>query len=145
MDNDEDHFRSSTSSSTSYDDEEKDIAHEAWNAYQVSLHSQSELNDLISSSSHVGSGIVPVDGVGRISYGRCLYHASPLCSITCILFYQSIFIHLILYLLFPRFFWSSSSSTTAHFNFQSLHYHIFIFFPQNMTVAPYITCFSDPI
>ena len=49
----------------------------------------------------VGSDIVPVDGVGRISYDHCLYRASPFCSITCILFHQSIFIHLILYLLFP--------------------------------------------
>ena len=32
-----------------------------------------------------------VDGVGRISYGHCLYYASPFCSITCILFPQSIF------------------------------------------------------
>ena len=39
---------------------------------------------LQSSSSHVGSGIVPVDGVGRILYGHCLYHVSPFCSITCI-------------------------------------------------------------
>ena len=36
--------------------------------------------------SHVGSGIVPVDGVGRISYGHRLYHASPFFSITCISF-----------------------------------------------------------
>ena len=43
-----------------------------------------------------GSGIVPVDGVGRISYGHFLYHASPFCSITCIIFPQSIFLHLIL-------------------------------------------------
>ena len=50
--------------------------------------------------SHVGSGIVPVDGVGRISYGHCLYHTSPFRSITCILFPQSVFLHLILYLLF---------------------------------------------
>ena len=76
--------------------------------------------------SHAGSGVVPVDGVGRISYGHCLYHASPFRSITCILFHQSIFLHLILYLLFPRLF--RSSSTTTHFKFQSLHYHIFIFF-----------------
>ena len=35
--------------------------------------------------------------VGRISYDHCLYHASPFCPITCILFLQSIFLHLILY------------------------------------------------
>ena len=50
----------------------------------------------ISLSSHVGSDIVPVDRVGRISYGHCLHHASPFWSITCILFHQSIFL-LILY------------------------------------------------
>ena len=44
---DQDHFRSSTSSFNSDDDEEEDIAHEAWNADQVSLHSQFELNDLV--------------------------------------------------------------------------------------------------
>ena len=99
----------------------------------------------VSSSLHVGSSIVPVDGVGRISYGHCLYHASPFCSITCILFHQSIFLHLILYLLFPRLFPSSSSATTAHFKFQSLHYHILVFFPKNMTVPPYTACFSHPI
>ena len=54
--------------------------------------------------SHAGSVIVPVDGIGRISYGHCLYHASPFRSITCILFPLSIFLHLILYLLFPRLF-----------------------------------------
>ena len=53
---------------------------------------------------HVGSGIFPVDGVGRISYGHCLYYSSPFRSIACILFPQSIFLHLILYLLFPRLF-----------------------------------------
>ena len=58
----------------------------------------------------------------------CLYYSSPFRSITCILFPQSIFLHLILYLLFPRLFRSSSSSTTTHFKFQSLHYHIFISF-----------------
>ena len=88
-----------------------------------------------SSSSHVGSGIVPIDGVSRILYGHCFYYASPFSSITCILFHQSIFLHLILYLLFPRLFRSSSSSTTTYFQFQSLDYHIFIFFPQNMTVS----------
>ena len=86
------------------------------------------------SSSHIRSGIVPLYRVGRISYGHCLYHASPVCLITCILFHQSIFLHLILYLLFPRLFRSSSSFTTVHFKFQSLHYHILIVFPQNMTV-----------
>ena len=35
--------------------------------FQVGLNQR-----LSSSSSHVGSGIVPVDGVGRISYGHCL-------------------------------------------------------------------------
>ena len=44
------------------------------------------------------------------------------------------FSYLILYLLFPRLFWCSSSSTIALFKFQSLRYHIFIFFPQNMTI-----------
>ena len=45
---DEDQLKSSTSSTNSDDDnEEQDIAHEAWNAGQVSLYSQSELNDLI--------------------------------------------------------------------------------------------------
>ena len=86
---------------------------------------------MVSSSSHVGSGIVCVDGVGQISCSHCLYHASLFCSITCILFHQSIFLHLILYLLFPHLFRSSSCSTryatTAHFKFQSLHYHIFIY------------------
>ena len=53
-----------------------------------------------SSLSYVGSGIVPVDGAGGISHRHCLYHASPFRSITCILFHQSIFLHLILYLLF---------------------------------------------
>ena len=53
--------------------------------------------------------------------------------------------HLILYLLFPHLFRSSSSSTTTHFKFQSLHYHIFIYFPQSMTVSPNTTWFSHPI
>ena len=45
---DEDQLRSSMSSTNSDDDdEEQDIVHEAWNAGQVSLYSQSELNDLI--------------------------------------------------------------------------------------------------
>ena len=45
---DEDQLRSSTSSTNfDNDDEEQDIAHEAWNAGRVSLYSQSELNDLI--------------------------------------------------------------------------------------------------
>ena len=44
---DKDHFRSFTSSSNPDDDEEEDIAHEAWNADQISLYSQSELNNLI--------------------------------------------------------------------------------------------------
>ena len=57
----------------------------------------------------------------------------------CILFHQSIFLHLILHVLFPRLF--RSSSTTTYFKFQSLHYHIFVFFPQNMTVPPYPACF----
>ena len=48
LDIDEDQLRSSTSSSNSDDDNEKeDIAHEARNADQVSLYSQSELNNLI--------------------------------------------------------------------------------------------------
>ena len=68
---------------------------------------------------------MPVNGVGRISYGHYLYHASPVCLITCILFHQL----------------SSFSFATAHFKFQSLHYHIFIFFPQNMSLPPYTTCF----
>ena len=92
--------------------------------------------------SHVGSGIVPINGVGQISYGHCLYHASPFCLITCIPFHQSIFLHLILHLLVPRLF--PSSSTTTHFKFQSLHYHIFIF-SQNMTIPQYTACFSHPI
>ena len=67
---------------------------------------------------HYQSSIVPVDGVGWISLGHCLYHASPFSLITCFLFHQSIFVYLILYsLLFPRLF--RSSSTTAHFKFQS--------------------------
>ena len=45
---DEDQLRSSTSSTNSDDDdEEQDIVYKAWNAGQVSLNSQSELNDLI--------------------------------------------------------------------------------------------------
>ena len=45
---DEDQLRSSTSLTNSDDDdEEQDIAHEAWNAGRVSLYSQFELNDLI--------------------------------------------------------------------------------------------------
>ena len=45
---DEDQLSSSTPSTNSDDDnEEQDIAHEAWNAGRVSLYSQSELNDLI--------------------------------------------------------------------------------------------------
>ena len=45
---DEDQLRSSTPSTNSNDDdEEQDIAHEAWNAGRVSFYSQSELNDLI--------------------------------------------------------------------------------------------------
>ena len=50
QDIDEDQLRSSTSSSNSDDDDDdakKDIAHEAWNGDQVSLYSQSELNNLI--------------------------------------------------------------------------------------------------
>ena len=100
------------------------------------------VDDAFSLSFHVGSGIVPVNRLGQISYGHCLYHSLPFCSITCILFHQSIFLHLILYLLSPCLF--RSSSTTTHFKFQSLHYHIFIFFPQNMTVPPHTTCFSIP-
>ena len=67
----------------------------------------------------------------------------PFCAITCILFSQSIFLHLILYFFFPRLF--RSSSTTTHFKFQSLHYHIFIFFPQNITLPLYTASFSHPI
>ena len=45
---DEDQLRSFTSSTNSADDDdEQDIAHEAWNAGRVSLYSQSKLNDLI--------------------------------------------------------------------------------------------------
>ena len=47
LDSDEDHIRSSTSSSNYDDDAEEDIAHEAWSADKVSLSSQSELKDLI--------------------------------------------------------------------------------------------------
>ena len=47
----------------------------------------------------------------------------------------------ILYLIFSGLFRSSSYSPTAHFKFQSLHYHIFNFFPQNMNVPPYTTVF----
>ena len=51
-------------------------------------------------------------------------------------FFTSHFSSPILYLLFPCLF--RSSSTTTHFNFKAFLYHIFIFFPQNMTVPPYI-------
>ena len=45
---DEDQLRFSTSSTNSVDDdEEQDIAHEAWNAGRVPLYSQTELNVLI--------------------------------------------------------------------------------------------------
>ena len=54
---------------------------------------------IVPTSSHVGCGIVAVDKVGLILYGHCLYYASPFCSITCILFHQPIFLHLILRLL----------------------------------------------
>ena len=78
---------------------------------------------LASLSPHVGFGIVPVDVVGRILYGHCLCYASPVCLITCILFQQSIFLHLILYLLFPRLFRSSFSTTSkpslSHFHLLS--------------------------
>ena len=48
LDIDQDWLRSSTSSTNSDDDDEaQDIAHKAWNAGQVSLYSQSELNDFI--------------------------------------------------------------------------------------------------
>ena len=73
----------------------------------------------MSSSLHVRSGIVLVDGVGRISYGHCLYHASPFISITCVLFHQSIFLHLILCLLFSRLFRSSSSLLQFISNFKA--------------------------
>ena len=43
-----------------------------------------------------------------------------------------LFYHFGLYLLFPRLFRFSFSSTTAHFKCQSLHYHIYIFFPQKL-------------
>ena len=59
-------------------------------------HLPKKPNTRSSLSSQVGSDIVPVDGVGRISFGHCLYHASPFCLVTCILFHQSIFLHLIL-------------------------------------------------
>ena len=52
--------------------------------------------DQRSSSWNVGSGVVPFDEAGWISHGHCLYHASPFCSITCILFHQSIFLCFIL-------------------------------------------------
>ena len=93
----------------------------------------------------LGLGTVPVDGVRQISYSHCLNHALPFSFITYLFFHQSIFFHLILYLLFPSLFWSFSSSITVHFKFQSLHYHIFIFFPQNMIVPLHTTCFSHPI
>ena len=48
LDIDEDQLRSFKSSTNSDDDdEEQDIAHGAWNAGRVSLHSQSKLNNLI--------------------------------------------------------------------------------------------------
>ena len=98
-----------------------------------------------SSSSHFGFGVIPVDGVGRISYGHCLFHASPFRSITCIVAYSfTTPFFFIFYLFFPRLFRFSSSSTTSQFKFQSLHYHILIF-PQNMIVPPHTTCFSLPI
>ena len=84
-----------------------------WNFFSQLNHSH--LTSI--KSSHVGSSIIPVDGVGRISYCHCLYYASQFCSITCIFFHPSIFLHLILYLLFPCLFQSSSSSTTSHFKF----------------------------
>ena len=65
-----------------------------------------------------------------------------ICSITCILFHQSIFLYSITYMLFLRLLWSSSFSTTTHIKFQSLHYHIFIFFPQYVTVSLHTSCFS---
>ena len=94
---------------------------------------------LFVSSSHVGSGSVPVDRVNRILCGHCLYYTLPVYLITCIFFHQSIFL---ISLLFPRLFWCSSSFTIALFKFQSLYYHIFIFFPQNMTVPPHTTLAS---
>ena len=57
----------------------------------------------------------PIDGVGRISCGHYLYHASPFCSITCILFHRSSFLHFVLYLFYPRLFRSSSSFATVNF------------------------------
>ena len=45
--------------------------------------------------------VLPVNGLGRISYDYWLHYASPVCLITCILFHLSIF-HFILYLFFPH-------------------------------------------
>ena len=93
------------------------------NSFQVGVKNITKRKVVdINQSFHVGSGVVPFDRVGWISYGHCFYHASPFCSITCIVFHQSFFLHLILYLLFPRLFQSSSttapSNFKANFNFQ---------------------------
>ena len=81
---------------------------------------------------------IPIIRVGRISYAHCLitprhYFQSRTSSFTSPFFFISFSPF------FPRLF--RSSSTTAHFKFQSLHYHIFIVFPQHdHTTAYYLLC-----
>ena len=89
---------------------------------------------ICTSSSHVGSGIV--DGVGQISYGHCLHHASPFCSIPCILFHQSIF-YLILYVFFLRLFRSFSSFTTLTSNFKAFTITFSSFFSKHDRTTAY--------
>ena len=82
----------------------------------------------------------------------CLHHASPFCLITCILFLQSIFFisfstcffHVCFGLPLPLLPLTSKFKALYHFKVQSL-YHIFIFFPQNITVPSHTTSFSHPI
>ena len=57
------------------------------------------------------------------------------------------FFHFILCFFIPCVVWSSSSSATLHFKFQSVYFNIFIFLPQNMTyhqIVVNLTILSKP-
>ena len=97
-------------------------------------------------SSHFGSGIVLIDGVGRISCGHCFYHSLPFCSITCILFRQSIFCSFhSLHVFFHVCFVLPLPLLQRTSNFKTFTITFSSCFHQNMTVPPHAICFSHPI
>ena len=96
------------------------------NPYIVTENDPFGLNS-ISSLSRFGSGGIPVDGVGRISYDHCFDRASPFGLITCILFWLSIFLHFILYLIFVRYFGLGTLSNACSKLFRTIKITFVIF------------------